>query len=378
VKRLLAFVVVGALCAGAAGCDLSPDAATVNGITISQSEFQGQLSVISGSTVAQCALSIEEAQSGGTLPTVQGTGQATVSTRFAAFALNGLVAQTLEEGALATRHVQVSAADVTAARGDYLSQVEAASTQVTSPCNLTGTALVGRLPKAFVDSQVRALAAQEKLEEVVGHVDVSPAAVHAYYNTHLTEVTQLCLNFIIASDQASAQTIHDRVAAGTTFAAASQGAGVDANTPPSGAGPCVFPTDVVSQLGQATATVVQGLADGQLAPPQGISVPNQVTGVNQTIWIVISVRAHQLVPFANTESGLRQELLAKGGPSFSAALGHVVRTARVELDPRYGTWSSTRGVAAPTPPKPAFVLNPSGDGPTSGSSILGSGGSSAG
>src|ERR1019366_2012372 len=127
--------------------------------------------------------------------------------------------QTLEEGALATRHVQVSAADVTAARGDYLSQVEAASTQVTSPCNLTGTALVGRLPKAFVDSQVRALAAQEKLEEVVGHVDVSPAAVHAYYNTHLTEVTQLCLNFIIASNQASAQTIHDRVAAGTTFAA---------------------------------------------------------------------------------------------------------------------------------------------------------------
>ncbi len=100
-KRLLALVVLGALCAAAAGCDLSPTAATVNGVTISQSQLQDQLSVISGSAVAQCALSIEEAQSGGTLPAVSGTGQATVSTQFAAFQLNGLVAQTLEEGALA-------------------------------------------------------------------------------------------------------------------------------------------------------------------------------------------------------------------------------------------------------------------------------------
>ena len=67
VKRLLALVVVGVLCAAVAGCDLSPDAATVNGSTISQSEFQGQLSVVSHSTEAQCALSIEEAQSGGML-----------------------------------------------------------------------------------------------------------------------------------------------------------------------------------------------------------------------------------------------------------------------------------------------------------------------
>ncbi len=370
-KRLLVFVVAGSAVRGAAGCDLSPDAATVNGTTISQSELQDQLAAISGSSVARCALSIEDAQSGGTLPTMKGTGQATVTTRFAAFSLNGLVAQTLEQGALAQRHVPVTAADVAAARKDYLAQLEVASTQVASPCNLTGTALVNRLPKSFVDSQAVALAAQEKLEEVVGHVDVSPGAVRAYYNSHLSEVTQLCLNFIIATSQATAQTIHDAIAAGTTFAAASKGPGADANSPPNGAGPCVFPNDVAAQLGSATATVVEGLADGQLAPPQAVSVPNQITGVNQTIWIVISVRAHQVVPFALTESGLRQEILAKGGPSFSAALGRVVRNARVELDPRYGTWSPTHGVAAPTPPKPAFVLNTSDSGPTSGSSILG-------
>ncbi len=376
-KRLLSLVVLGALCAGAAGCDLSPTAATVNGVTISQSQLQDQLSLVSGSPVAQCALSIEESQSGATLPAVQGSGDDTVTTQFAAFELNSMVAQSLEEGAVADHHSEVTAADVAAARQDYESQLEASSTQVTSPCNLTGTALVDRLPKAFVDSQARSLAAQEKLEEIVGHVDVSTAAVHAYYSSHLTAVTQLCLNLIIATDQASAQTIHDRIAAGASFATAAQGSGVNANSPAGGAGPCVYPSDIVAQLGQSAATVVEGLANGALAPPQAISVSDQTTGTTSTIWIVIGVRAHNLVPFAQTESGLRQEILATGASTFTAALGHVVRSSRVELDPRYGTWNSTHGVTAPTPPAPAFVLNPTAN-QSSSASILGSGAPPAG
>jgi hypothetical protein len=378
VKRLLAVVVLGLLGAAAAGCEAAPSAATVNGVTITQSQLQDQLTVISGSAAAQCALSIEEAQSGGSLPTVDGTGDATVTTQFSAFQLNGLVAQTLEESALAKRNVEVTAADIAAARLDYLAQLESASTQTTSPCNLTGTALVNRLPKAFVDQQAYSLAVQEKLEEVVGHVDVSPEAVRAYYDAHHAEVTQLCLDFIIASDQASAQAIHDKIASGTSFADAAQGAGVNANSPAGGEGPCVYPSDVVSQLGQSTATAVEGLAAGQLAPIQGIEVPNQVTGQNQTIWIVIGLRARQLASFADTESGIRQELLARGGSSLSAALARVVRSANVEVNPVYGTWTDVRGVKAPVPPPANLLLNPSVNQPSSGSSILGSLGQSGG
>jgi hypothetical protein len=328
--------------------------------------------------VAQCALSIEEAQSGGTLPAVTGTGQATVTTQFAAFELNGLVAQALEQDTLAKRHGHVSATDIGAARRDYESQIEAASTQVTSPCNLTGTTLVDRLPAAFVAQQAQSLAIQEKLEEVVGRVDVSPAAVRAFYDSHHSQVTQLCLNFLIATDQASAQAIHDKIAAGTTFDAADAGPGVDPNSPAGGEGPCVFPSDLVSQLGQATATAVEGLADGQLAPPQEIQVPNQTTGQTQAFWLVIAVRSRNLVSFAQAEAGLRQEILGAGGPSLSAALGRAVKGARVDLDPRYGAWNAGRGVIAPTPPAPSTLLNAAVDGSSSGSSILGSGGQSAG
>ena len=374
-KRLLAIVVLGALCAGAAGCDLGPTAATVNGISISQSDFQGQLSVVSGSTAAQCALSLEESQSGGTLPTVAGTGDATVSTQFAAFELNGVVEQSLEQWSLAQRHVEVTASDIATARQDYESQLEAAAAQGGSPCGLTGTSLVAALPRRFVDQQALSLAYQEKLEEVVGPVDVSPSALHAYYDSHLTDVTQLCLNLIIATDQASAQAIHDKIAAGATFATASQGSGVDSNSPTGGEGPCVYPSDIVAQLGQAAASAVEALGDGQLAAPQGIPVQGS-TGAT-TVWVVIGVRAHNLVSFAAAESGLRQALLGMGGAKLTAALTKVVHSARVDLDPRYGTWSAGRGVSAPTPPKPAFVLNPAVD-PSSGQSILGPSGQSTG
>ncbi len=377
-KRLLAIVVLGALGAGAAGCDLSPTAATVDGIAISQSQFQSQLSVVSSSAVAQCALSIEEAQSGGTLPTVTGSGDATVTTQFAAFELNSVIEQTLEQVALGRRHIVVSASDIALARQDYVSQVEAASTQVGSPCNLTGTALVDRLPKAFLDSQARGLAAQERLEEVVGGIDVSPTALRAYYGAHLSQVTQLCLNLIVATSQASAQSIHDQIAAGASFATAAAGAGVNPNSPAGGQGPCVYPSDIAAQLGPAAAAVVEPLADGQLAPPQGIPIADQTTGGSSTVWIVIGVRQHHLVSFADSESGLRQELLANGGASLTAALGRAVHSARVTLDPRYGTWSNRHGVTAPSPPAPAFVLNPGVYGSSSGASILGSGGQSTG
>ena len=101
---------------------MSPSAATVNGVTISQSQLQDQLTTVSGSTVAQCALSIEESQSGGTPPPVAGTGDDTVSTQFAASQLNVLVAQTLEENELAARHQSVTAADIAIA--DLIRAVE--------------------------------------------------------------------------------------------------------------------------------------------------------------------------------------------------------------------------------------------------------------
>ena len=369
-KRILALAVVGALAAGVSGCDLSPPAATVNGATISRAQLNDTLSVVSADTVAQCALAVLSQGNGSTLPAVAGSGDATVTTQFAAVELTGLVQQAIEQQGLARRHAAVNAADLAAARQDYETELSDASAQNGSPCNLTGSTLVHSLPAKFLDQQAQALAAEEKLEEVAGHVDVSRRALRAYYDTHQPAVTQLCLNLIVANDQASAQAIHDQIAGGTTFAAAAQGPGANHNGPPGGQEPCVFPSTVLSQLGQSIATAVATLADGQLAPPQSVTVTDPSTGTPSTAWIVVGMRQHHLVAFGDVEGGIRLQLLQQGRSGLSTALTALSARLSVQLDPRYGTWSARRGVSVPTPPPTASLLNPGTGQAQSGSSSL--------
>ena len=371
-KRLLAVALLGAVVASVTGCDLSTPAAVVNGNTISQSQLDTAISAVSDNPTAQCAASVLTSAGGGTLPTIRGAGDSTVTTQFAAFELTGLVQQAIETNALARRHAHVTPSDVAAARQDYEAQVSAASSQYGSPCNLTGSNLVDRLPAQFVTQQAQALALQERLEEVTGRVDVSTAALRSYYDTHHALVTQECLNLIVANDQASAQAIHDQIAAGTTFAAASQGSGTSPNSPPSGVGPCLYPSAVTGELGQATAGILASLADGQLAAPQGIPVADQVTGSTSTVWVVLGMRQHQLVPFSDVEGGLRRLLLQQGQSGLTSTLTRAAVGVSVDLDPRYGTWSARRGVVTPVPPAASLLLNPSVDQSASGASALGS------
>ena len=182
--------------------------------------------------------------------------------------------------------------------------------------------------------------------------------MRAYYNAHQSDGRrELCLNLIIATSQAAAQTIHDQIAAGATFATASQGSGVDTDSPAGGRGPVSIPPTSSSQLGQTAATAVEGLADGQIAAPQGVTVPDQSTGQTDTVWIVVGVRQHQLVSFAQTESGLRQEMLAAGGASLTACWDVWCATPVSSSTPATGHGAATAASPPPRRPTAAFVLN---------------------
>jgi hypothetical protein len=355
-KRVLALLVVGASCAVSAGCDISPPAATVDGVVISQTALKGQLTQAS-SPVAVCALTVQEAAAGRSLPGASGSGSDTVSTSFAAFVLDRLVQQVLEQRTLQKLHATVGPGDVAAARQDFESQIVAAVNQVGSPCNLTADALVARLPAGFVDSQAVLVADQERLESVAGHVDVSPAALRAYYASHTAQVTDLCLDLIVATNQTAALAIHDQIVAGTSFATAAQSSGAAASTPPQAQGPCLDPSTLRLEVGAANAAPIEVLPDGGVAPPEQINLTDPTTGVTAPTWVVFGVRQHQLIPFDTAASALRRQLLSAVGSTFTSALNRVARASHVVLDPRYGTWSLSRGVTAPPAPPAKFVLN---------------------
>ena len=368
-KRLAPLLVLGALALAASACDLSPPAATVDGTTVTRSQLDAQLQTASGSPAAQCALEVLAEQNGSSLPTVAGSGDDTVTTQFAAYELTGLVRQAIERRGLAEHHATVGSADLAAARQDYLNELTAAA-QSSTPCGLSGSALVQRLPKAFVDQEAALLADDERLEEVAGHIDVSPAGLYAYYQSHQFDVTEECLDIIVATSQSAAQTIHNTIAAGTSFAVADQGPGVNPNGPTDAEEPCVFPATIESQLGPQVAAVVATLGVGQVANPLGVTVTDPTTGQPSTVWIVLGVRQRQLAPFAGVESGIRLELLQQGQAALDAALERLGAGMRVDVDPRYGAWTTKQGVVPPTAPPSSFVLNPSA-GSSSGTSSLG-------
>jgi len=367
VKRLLFVVALGALVVGASGCDLSPPAATVNGVSISQGDLNAALSTVIKDPAAQCASQIE---SGLTASPIgigtedDGSTPNAAATAFADDTLKILVLEKLEEQSLAQRSVKVNGADITAATTDYVAQLQEALDQAQSSnatpsgCTLSASKSVKtQLPAAYVRWQGTSLAAQEDFEEAVGHVNVSQSALEAYYAAHRSEVTQECLNLIVSDTQAAAQKVHDQIAGGATFATADASANADtAASPSSGQLPCAYPSQL-SNLGTTLGATIDALSGGQLAAPLAWNTTNS-SGASVTYYLVVQMRQHVLVPFATVRTALRQQILSANAQVVGATLDRLVRVSHVSVDPRYGGWNPTHGViTVPTPPAAAFVLN---------------------
>jgi hypothetical protein len=367
VKRLLLVAVLGALVVGATGCDLSPPAATVDGVTISQSTLNGVLSSEIGDAGAQCAAQIQSGQTGSAIgigTEGDGTTPNAVSSPFAAHELETLVLEQLEVQTLKRHGLVVTGSDVAAAKADYESQLQTqlqqAQSQSATPtgCPLNSANPVAKqLPGAFIQSRATSLADQEMFEVAVGHVDVSPAGLRSYYNSHLADVTQWCLNVVVADTPSTAQTLHDQIAAGTSFPTAATAAGADQQVePPGGQLPCEFPSQVVRQVGTTLAATLGALAAGQLSEP--IPLPTQsATGASTTYYMVVQMRQRRRVPLATVRNQIRQVILGQHASVVAATLNRLVARAHISVDGRYGSWNPKHGVTVPTPPPAAFVAN---------------------
>jgi hypothetical protein len=364
VRRLLPVAVLGAVVLLATSCDVSPPAATVDGVTISQSTLNGVLSSELAHANAQCAAQILAGQTKspvGIGTQGDGTTPNAVTPAFADAELFSLVLQQIEKDALAQRGVAVTAADVAAAKIDYAGQLQQSQSSNGSPtgCSLnTSNPLAKQLPGAFLQSQAEILAAQEQFEVALGHVHVNLAALQSYYATHRSQVTQECLNIVLADTMSAAQTLHDQIAAGTTFATAATAAGADQQaTPPGGELSCGYPAGLNGQLGATLGATIDALGTGQLSEPLTWQTTNPQTGAATTFYMVVQMREHYLVPFAQLRNPIREAILAQNSAAVGVLLHKVVARAQVTVDPRYGSWSPARGIAAPAPPTPAFVPN---------------------
>lgn len=344
--------VAGAL---AAACDLSPPAATVEGASVSRSQLDAALSEISQSPYAQCALALQ----GVTLPaTLSGAGDNTVSTALASGELSTLVLERLISTDLARRGRAVTASDLSAARADLASQLTAGSGS-TSPCpnGVDGRQLVDRLPAGFRSDQVDFLAAKEKLAISLGHVDIGPAALLGYYRSHPEEFQELCLSDIAVQTQAQAQSIHDAIAAGSaSFAAEAEQNSIDTQSASTGGQYPCLPTSSV--LNSIILNAIAGLKPGQLSAPV---FEQSASAAGGGVWFVLQVDGRPVIPFAQAEPQIRQQLLSGQNAVVTAEVSRLVKVSKVEVDPRYGTWAPSEGIQPPKTPPTGDLLSRTAD-----------------
>lgn len=342
----------------ASACNVGPPAATVDGAGISRAALNDQLTVLARSPAAGCVFAAEFAPG---VASIGGAGQSTVTAAVASAELDNLVVENLLQQDLRRHGVTVTSADIAAARQDLSVDVDRAlvndsqSGSVPPPCSLLTTNPVSELPEPFGSDVTRFLALQEQFRAMVAHVDISAAAVHAYYTAHPSDFEEACLNLVVADTQAAAQAIQAAVAGGQNIAVAASGPGANTQiTPPGGQLSCQLPTVISSTFGSGDAALIYAATTGQVLAPMAWTDPTTGTGY----WLVVQIRQLSQAPESAVASQIRQQLLASTSTAAQTALQSLIKGAHVQVDPRYGTWRPSVGLVPPALPPSGDVLNP--------------------
>jgi hypothetical protein len=358
VKRLIVLLIVLAGGLAAAAFAVPSNAASVNGVSISQQQLNSDLNAIAGSSDYRCYLNAEEAVATGgetALPSIDGSAQTgdstshqTVSTGFAAYYLDTAIGHQLVLELAAKRHLQVTPQELAAARAEYEAQITAiladvAESKYTCGSAATAKEILGTMPGSFVDRTVRFDATVSVLEEDVAGVGSTTADLQRYFDNHAAEFDTACFTVAEYSSQADAETAAATVTAGTPFST------VAAQTEGGGPKGCDILYGVASSLPAGT--------DLDSLPLDTVSSPISESGS----YLLVEITKRTPTSFAKAKTEVENAAEAAGASKAGTMIDAAEKAANISVDGRYGAWSATR-VLPPTSPAAADLLNPSADG----------------
>jgi hypothetical protein len=353
VKRLIVLLIVIAGGLAAAAFAVPSNAATVNGVGISQQRLNSDLAAIAKSSDYQCFLNAEEAvgtqgQTG--LPSLRGAGAqdgsqslSTVTASYASNYLNTLIVHQLVFELAAKKHLQVTPQDLTTAHTELQNQVSAILQEVSSSkyaCQAAGPATLATVPKSFVNDIVKFDATVSVFEEDQAGVGSTTADLERYYTTHASAFDTVSFTVAQYTSQALAEAALAQVAAGTPFAqVAAQ----------------------VSGGGPAGSTILYGLSSQLPAGSNLESLPvdtvSSPIAVNSS-YLLIEFTARTPTPFAQAETAVEAAVQSAGSPKTQKVIEAAEKAASISVDQRYGQWTPARALIVPPPsPLSGDVLN---------------------
>jgi hypothetical protein len=364
VKRLIVLLIVLAGGLAAAAFVVPSNAASVNGVSISQQQVDSDLHAIAGSADYQCFLNAEQAvatDGESSLPSLSGgvsIGEAgshpTVTAAFAANYLETAISHQVVFSLADARHLQVSAAALAAAHQEITTQTNGILSEVTGSkfaCTSGGEALTAKevltsMPSSFVDANARFDAAVNVLEENLAGVGSSEADFQRYYANHAADFDKACFTVGDYTSETDAEAALAQVTSGTPFSTVVASASGGQSS-----GKCYILSSVAAGLPAGSNleslplnTVSSPIADG-------------------SSYLLLEITSRTPTPYAAARSDVQSAVQNAGAAKAGKAIEAAEKSANVTVDLRYGQWKGASAeVLPPTSPAAVDVLNPSVNG----------------
>ena len=327
---------------GLSGCNLrfSPYAAVVNGSEVSQQQMQDALSAVGSNAGYRCTI-----VAGGTTR-IAGAGDGTFSASFGAEVLSILI----QDKVLRQELVRLDLPEPAATNAVALSQIETAITP-SSGCAGTGASVMAAFPASYRQLLVQFQVDEDALAAHLAGTGLTPAALSDYGLRHPGLTSLACLSVIVSNTKAEAVSLRRQVVRGASFAALAKAHSIDTSTAAQGGAVGCLPD---AQYTPPLNKVVAALAVGHVSSPVLFS----------SAWLLLLVTQRRPETFAQQVASL----VSAENSQLSAAITQLVRSAKVEVDPQYGTWDLAAKPPAVRPnsgPPAKIVPNPGASvGPT--------------
>lgn len=331
-RRLFCILAATVAAVALAGCgSLEGYAAKVNGVRIDKDEVEDELEAILANKKYLDRLDQgAPGQPGG--GQVRGAGKDTFTTTFTAALLDRRISLEVIHQEVLRRKLVPTAEQRKAARQQVVGL-------------LGGKELFDGFSKSYRDKLVNQFAEVFTLQEDLGPPTVKPADVAEFYEKNKAVFDRTCVRHILVDTEEKAAAAKARIAAGEDFAAVAaaessdrgQEGGDGGSAAQGGVLGCLPAGGLVPEFQQ----VMDALQPGQVSDPVK----------TQFGFHVIEVTARQSLTLEEATPEIRQRLQSQASSPVAAFVDRAVRRAKIEVNPRYGTFVKSGENPGMRPPK---------------------------
>ncbi len=199
----------------------------------------------------------------------------------------------------------------------------------------------GEMPKWFQMQFATSFAASEAIVAYYAkNVDRTARAKQAY-DQYKTQLTKFCIDFIALEDRASADAAHKRIAGGEDFAAVAKDVATE-RIPAAG-------DKADGDLGCQPATAINQNLGGEIFSAMAAAKDDELLDVaeSQGVFYVLRLRNREIPAFETVKDDIIASLPTAGQQEADDAMNKLMKASRIEINPKYGTWSRDTGLVPP-------------------------------